>query len=124
MVELDTVVENDADVLRALDEIRSKNIDALVIYLGNFGPEGPSTLLAQKFGGPVMVAAAAEETGKDLFNGRGDAYCGLLSASYNLGLRSLRVHIPEHPVGTPAEVAAMIRDFRPVARILQWPEKS
>ena len=118
VVELETVVENEADVLKALKEIRAKNIDALVVYLGNFGPEGPATLLAQKFGGPVMVAAAAEESGKDLFNGRGDAYCGLLSASYNLGLRSLRVHIPENPVGTPGEVASMIREFIPIARIV------
>jgi L-fucose isomerase-like protein len=118
VVELDTVVENESDVLKALTEIRAKNIDALVVYLGNFGPEGPATLLAQKFGGPVMVAAAAEESGKDLFNGRGDAYCGLLSASYNLGLRSLRVHIPENPVGTPGEVASMIREFIPIARIV------
>ena len=118
VVELETVVENEADVLKALKEIRAKNIDALVVYLGNFGPEGPATLLAQKFGGPVMVAAAAEESGKDLFNGRGDAYCGLLSASYNLGLRSLRVHIPENPVGTPDGVASMIREFIPIARIV------
>jgi len=118
VVELETVVENESDVLKALKEIRARNIDALVVYLGNFGPEGPATLLAQKFGGPVMVAAAAEESGKDLFNGRGDAYCGLLSASYNLGLRSLRVHIPENPVGTPGEIALMIREFIPIARIV------
>jgi L-fucose isomerase-like protein len=117
VVELDTVVENESDVLKALEEIRTRNIDALVVYLGNFGPEGPATLLAHKFGGPVMVAAAAEETGKDLFNERGDAYCGLLSASYNLGLRSLCVHIPEEPVGTPSQIAEMIRHFIPVARI-------
>ena len=117
VVELETVVENEGDALKALEEIRAKKIGALVVYLGNFGPEGPATLLAQRFSGPVMVVAAAEETGKDLFNGRGDAYCGLLSASYNLGLRSLRVHIPENPVGTPAEIAAMIREFIPVARI-------
>jgi len=117
VVELGTVVENENDIAGAFAEIRAKNIGALVVYLGNFGPEGPSTLLAQKFGGPVMFAAAAEETGKDLIDGRGDAYCGMLSASYNLGLRSLRVHIPENPVGTPAEVAAMIRGFIPVARI-------
>ncbi len=97
VVELETVVENESDVLKALEEIRVRKINALVIYLGNFGPEGPSTLLAQKFAGPVMMAAAAEDSGKDLFGGRGDAYCGLLSASYNLGLRSLHVHIPASP---------------------------
>lgn len=117
VVELETVVENESDVVKALEEIRARKVNAVVIYLGNFGPEGPSTLLAQKFGGPVMMAAAAEDSGKDLFGGRGDAYCGLLSASYNLGLRSLHVHIPASPVGNPADVAGMIGDFFPVARI-------
>jgi L-fucose isomerase-like protein len=118
LVELETIVENEGDVVKALNEIREKNINALVLYLGNFGPEGPTTMLAQRFGGPVMLAAAAEETGKDLFDGRGDAYCGLLSASYNVGLRNLKVHIPRNPVGSAAEVAEMIRDFIPVSRTI------
>jgi L-fucose isomerase-like protein len=117
VVELDTIIENDHDVVKGLKEIREKNINALCLYLGNFGPEGPTTLLAQKFGGPVMLAAAAEDTGKDLYGGRGDAYCGMLSASYNIGLRRLKVHLPAYPIGTPAEVAGMIRDFIPVARV-------
>jgi L-fucose isomerase-like protein len=117
VVELETIIENDHDVVKGLKEIREKNINALCLYLGNFGPEGPTTLMAQKFGGPVMLAAAAEDTGKDLYAGRGDAYCGLLSASYNIGLRRLKVHLPAYPIGTPAEVAGMIRDFIPVARI-------
>lgn len=113
-----TVVENEADALKALDELREKKVNALVLYLGNFGPETPTTLLAQKFDGPVMVAAAAEESGKDLVDGRGDAYCGLLNNSYNMGLRKLRPHVPEYPVGTPDEVAKMIGEFVPVARVL------
>jgi L-fucose isomerase-like protein len=116
-VELDTIVENDSDVLKALDEIQKKKVNAVIVYLGNFGPEGPTTMLAQKFDGPAMIVAAAEDSGKDLYGGRGDAYCGLLSASYNLGLRSLRVHIPSYPVGSPAEIAEMIREFYPIARI-------
>ncbi|MCX6577251.1 MAG: fucose isomerase [Candidatus Aminicenantes bacterium] len=115
---IETIVENEKDALKVLEEIRQKNVNALVIYLGNFGPEGPTTLLAQKFGGPVMFAAAAEESGNNLIQGRGDAYCGMLNASYNVGLRKLRPHIPEYPVGTPEEVAEIIRDFRPVARIM------
>ncbi|MGZ7064904.1 MAG: fucose isomerase, partial [Candidatus Aminicenantales bacterium] len=118
VTEIKATVENEKDVLAALEEILAKRVNALVIYLGNFGPEGPTTMLAQKFGGPVMFAAAAEETGKDLINGRGDAYCGLLNASYNTGLRKLRPHIPEYPVGTPAEVAAMMAEFVPAARII------
>jgi L-fucose isomerase-like protein len=116
--EIETIIENEKDVLKALKEIEKKNINALAIYLGNFGPEGPTTMLAQKFNGPVMFASAAEETGKDLINGRGDAYCGLLNTSYNSGLRHLKPYIPEYPVGTPSEISDMIQDFIPVARIL------
>jgi L-fucose isomerase-like protein len=118
ITEIETIIENEKDVLKALNEIDKKNINALVIYLGNFGPEGPTTMLAQKFGGPVMFAAAAEETGKDLIHGRGDAYCGLLNTSYNSGLRGLKPYIPEYPVGSSREVVDMIKDFIPVARIL------
>jgi len=118
IAEIETIVENERDVVKALEELDRAGVDALVVYLGNFGPEGPTALLAQRFAGPVMFAAAAEESGDDLVDGRGDAYCGLLSASYNLGLRSLRPHIPEYPVGLPGEVAAMIAEFVPVAHVL------
>ena len=65
-----------------------------------------------------MVVAAAEERGDNLVQGRGDAYCGMLNASYNLKLRNLKAYIPEYPVGTPEEVAEMIADFAPIARAL------
>ncbi len=118
VTELETVVENECDALKALEELKQKGINALVLYLGNFGPEGPTTLVAQKFDGPVMFAAAAEESGNNLIQGRGDAYCGMLNASYNAGLRQLKPYIPEYPVGTPDEAAEMIGDFLPVARII------
>src|SRR5512136_2302374 len=108
VTEIETVIENERDVLKALDETKQKGINALALYLGNFGPEGPTTMMAQKFPGPVMFVAAAEDSGKDLINGRGDAYCGLLSASYSLGLRRLRPYIPEYPVGDTQDVAAML----------------
>ncbi len=114
----DTIVENEKDALKALEELKGADVNALVVYLGNFGPEGPETMLAQKFGGPCMYAAAAEEAGESLITNRGDAYCGMLNASYNLGLRRLAPWIPENPVGTPVEVAALIADFEKIARIL------
>ncbi len=116
--EIKTVIENESDVLKALGEIKAQGINGLVIYLGNFGPEGPTSMLAQKFGGPVMLCAAAEESGKDLINGRGDAYCGMLNASYNFNLRHLLPYIPEYPLGTASEVAGMISGFIPVARVI------
>jgi hypothetical protein len=116
--EIKTAVENEKDVLKALEDLIQLGINALVIYLGNFGPEGPETMLAQKFSGPTMFVAAAEETGENLVSGRGDAYCGMLNASYNLELRKLSPYIPEYPVGTAEEIAEMILDFESIARIL------
>ncbi|MBP7402784.1 MAG: fucose isomerase [Clostridia bacterium] len=111
-------VENENDAVRALADVNAAGCNALVVFLGNFGPEAPETILAQRFAGPTMCIAAAEENGKDLFNERGDAYCGMLNCSYNLGLRRIRAFIPEYPVGTSTEVAAMIAEFIPVARTL------
>lgn len=119
VVEIDTTIENENDVLMALGEIEASGANALCIFLGNFGPEGPETLLAQRFDGPVMFAAAAEETGEDLIGGRGDAYCGMLNASYNVSLRNLNPYIPEYPVGTAIEVAHMIYDFIEIARVIK-----
>lgn len=121
--EIKTIVESEKDVLNALKDLKESGVNALVIYLGNFGPEGPETMLAQKFSGPAMFVAAAEETEEDLVNGRGDAYCGMLNASYNLGLRKLNPYIPECPVGTAEEIAEMILDFESIARILLGLEK-
>jgi L-fucose isomerase-like protein len=118
LTDIETIVENEKDMLKALEEIRKKNVNALIIYLGNFGPEGPTTLLVQKFDGPVMFVAAAEESGKDLVQGRGDAFCGMLNASYNIGLRGLNPHIPEYPVGQAGKVADMIAEFIPAARVI------
>ncbi len=117
LYEAQTTVENEKDMEKAVAEVRSAGCNALVVFLGNFGPETPETLIAQKFDGPVMYAAAAEGDG-DLINGRGDAYCGMLNCSYNLGLRKIKAYIPEYPVGTAEDVAEMILDFVPVARAL------
>ena len=116
LYEAKTTVENELDMLKAVDEIKEAGCNAVVVFLGNFGPETPETLIAKNFDGPAMYVSAAEETGKDLIDGRGDAYCGMLNCSYNLGMRHLKAYIPEYPVGTAEEVADMIADFVPVAR--------
>ena len=112
------VGDNEISVGRVLKNIQKEECNALCIYLGNYGPEIAETMLAEKFAGPMMFCAAAEDNAADLCEGRGDAYCGLLNASYALGIRGLRVYIPEEPVGDTAECAAMIHDFLPVARAL------
>lgn len=111
-------VENEVDMKKALADVNAAGCNALVVYLGNFGPETPETLLVKEFNGPSMVIAAAEETGNNLLDGRGDAYCGVLNASYNLKIRNLTAYIPEYPVGTAKECAKMIADFAPIARAI------
>ena len=111
-----TTIESETHMMQALEELKGAGCNALVVYLGNFGPESAETLLAKYFDGPVMFVAAAEETQDNLVGGRGDAYCGVLNASYNLALRNIKAYIPEYPVGTATEVADMIKEFIPVAR--------
>jgi len=111
-----TVIESEADALKALDEARAAGANAAAVFLGNFGPEGPTTIFAQRFPGPVMFCAAAEESREVLERERGDALCGMLNAAYNLGLRGVRAHIPERPVGLPGELAREVARFEAVAR--------
>ena len=112
------IVESEIHMVQALEDVKKAGCDALVVYLGNFGPEISETLLAKHFDGPVMFVAASEESGDSLTQGRGDAYCGMLNASYNLKLRNVRAYIPEYPVGTAKECADMIHEFLPIARTL------
>ena len=73
------IIENEADMMEAEAEMAAKDVNAVVMYLGNFGPEGPTTRFVERFDGPVMFCAAAEENKKVLAGDRGDAYCGLLT---------------------------------------------
>ena len=115
LYECSVTVENEADMLKALSEVKAAGCNALVVFLGNFGPETPETLLAKGFDGPCMFVSAAEGDG-DLINGRGDAYCGMLNCAYNLGMRHIPAYIPSYPVGTAEEIGCMIDRFVPVAR--------
>ena len=110
VTEIKTIIEGgiDQNVLEAYEEIKKSKINALAVFLGNFGPEGPETAIAKMFGGPVMYCAAAEENIGVLSSERGDAFCGMLNASYNLKLSDINAYIPEYPVGTAEEVAGMI----------------
>ena len=110
------IIESEIDMVKALDDVKNNGCNALCVYLGNFGPEISETLLAKHFDGPKMFVAAAEGDG-DLIDGRGDAFCGMLNASYNLALRNVRAYIPEYPVGTAEECADMIHEFLPIARV-------
>ena len=117
LYECPVTVENEVQAREAVRDVKANGVNALVVFLGNFGPETPETLIAQWFHGPIMYVAAAEGDG-DLHDGRGDAYCGMLNCSYNLGLRGKTAYIPEYPVGTAAELAEKIDEFVPIARAI------
>ena len=89
------IVESEIHMVQALEDIKKAGCDALVVYLGNFGPEISETLLAKHFDGPKMFA------------------------SYNLKLRNIKAYIPEYPVGTAEECADMIHEFLPIARTVK-----
>lgn len=110
------IVESEIHMKQALEDIQKEGCNALCVYLGNFGPEISETMLAQQFDGPKMFVAAAEENVGVLSDDRGDAYCGMLNASYNLSLRGVKAYIPEYPVGDAEECADMIHKFLPIAR--------
>ena len=112
------IVESEIHMVQALEDVKAAGCNALVVYLGNFGPEISETLLAKHFEGPKMFIAAAEESKNNLTQGRCDAYCGMLNASYNLKLRGVKAYIPESPVGTAQECADRIAEFRPIARAI------
>ncbi len=117
LYECPIIVENELDAKKAVEDVKAAGVNMLVVYLGNFGPETAETLIADWFDGPIMYVAAAEGDG-DLHDGRGDAYCGMLNCSYNLGLRKKRAYIPQSPVGTAQELAERIREFVPIARAI------
>ena len=114
-----TIIESEIDMQNALKDIKDKGCNALCVYLGNFGPEISETMLIQQFDGPAMLCAAAEEDYDSVTTaGRGDAYCGVLNASYNMALRNIKAYIPEYPVGDADDCADMVHDFVPIARAL------
>ena len=118
IIALKTIIENENDTLKALKEAADAGANAAMIYLGNFGPEGPETIFAKRFNGPIGLIAAAEEKGDGLMGSRGDAYCGVLNASYNFALRNIPVHIPDVPVKLPHELVSDIKHFINVARVI------
>jgi len=117
VVPCSVIIETEQDAMAAVAEMTAKDVNAVAIYLGNFGPEGPLTIFAETLGAPFMLVGAAEESGKSLVDGRGDAFCGMLSACLNVGLRNLRGYLPPKPIGLPDQVAENIAHFIDVARV-------
>ena len=89
VVDCPITIEHEDDTVKALAWARKEGVNACCMFLGNFGPEGPTTLFVEKMQVPTMMIAFREENKAVLASDRGDALCGVLNFSYNCGLRRL-----------------------------------
>src|SRR5580700_7694692 len=115
------IIETKAHAAEAARQFKEAGCDAVVYYLGNFSGEIEDAVFVKAYDGPVMLLAAAEESGATLLEKRGDALCGLLSAALAISKRGLshRVHIPELPVVSAEEGVREIAHFIKVAKIVK-----
>ena len=115
------IIETKDHAIEAARQFKAAGCDAVVYYLGNFSPEIEDAYFIKLFDGPVMLIAAAEESGASLLEKRGDALCGLLSAALAVSKRGLagRVHLPEFPVVSAEEAVREIAHFIKVARVVK-----
>ncbi|MBV8274154.1 MAG: hypothetical protein JO170_02685, partial [Verrucomicrobia bacterium] len=115
------IIETKDHAVEAARQVKEAGCDAVVYYLGNFSPEIEDAYFIKLFEGPVMMIAAAEESGATLLEKRGDALCGLLSATLAVSKRGLaqRVHLPEFPVVSAEEAVKEIAHFIKVVKVVK-----
>src|ERR1700693_1943322 len=115
------IIETKDHAAEAARQLKHAGCDAVVYYLGNFSPEIEDAYFVKLYDGPVMLLAAAEESGSTLLQKRGDALCGLLSAALAVNKRGLayRVHIPELPVVSAEEGVQEIAHFITVITVFK-----
>lgn len=115
------IIETKDHAAEAARQFKQAGCDAVVYYLGNFSPEIEDAYFIKLFDGPVMMIAAAEESGATLLEKRGDALCGLLSAALAVSKRGLaqRVHLPEFPVVGADEAVKEIAHFIKVVKVVK-----
>ncbi len=115
------IIETKSHAADAAAQFKEAGCDAVVFFLGNFSPEIEDAVFVKAFGGPVMILAAAEESGATLLEKRGDALCGLLSAALAVSKRNLmdHVHIPESPVVSAEEGVKEIQHFIQIAKVVK-----
>ncbi|PWM30310.1 MAG: fucose isomerase [Verrucomicrobia bacterium] len=115
------VIESKDDAFNAADSLKKSGCDAAVLYLGNFSPEIEDANFAKAFGGPIMLLAAAEESAQSIESARGDALCGLISASLAMANRGTlaRAYIPANPLVGAKRGAEEILRFSRIVKILK-----
>ena len=83
LYECPTVVESELDMQKALKEVQEAGCNALVVYLGNFGPETAETLLVIIFDVTWLAVTAGMTL---IFRGRLDGLgIGTVLAAFTMG---------------------------------------
>ena len=115
------IIESRADAAAAAKSLIEQGCDAAVLYLGNFSPEIEDASFVKAFGKPVMLMAAAEESAQSVAENRGDALCGLMSATLAIRKRGLEklVHIPREPLVDAQKAAEEIEKFICITRTVK-----
>lgn len=115
------IIESRADAEDAARQLEAAGCDAAILFLGNFSPEIEDATFVKHFSKPVMIIAAAEESGSSLGDGRGDALCGLLSATMAVRKRGLdnRVFLPENPIVDAKMGATAIARFKNIMQVVK-----
>ncbi len=115
------IIETREDAHEAARQLKQAGCDAAVLFLGNFSPEIEDAVFIKAFEGPVLLMAAEEESVNALALDRGDALCGLLSATLSVAKRDLRrrVHIPAVPLVSATAGAGEIERFLRIMRVVK-----
>lgn len=113
------VIESKEHARKAAQQIEAARCDGAVLFLGNFSPEIEDANFVKNLSCPVMIIAAAEESGATLMQKRGDALCGLLSAIMAIRKRGMlpRVYIPEQPLVSASTGAQAVKHFMRIVKV-------
>ena len=106
LYECSVTVENELDMQKAVKEVKDAGCNALVVFLGNFGPETPETLIAKHFDEMRLF-----ETAKQAAEGGFDSFTSSLFISPYQN-HELMAQIAQQAADTYG-VEFLYRDFRP-----------
>ncbi len=115
------IIESKTHAIEAVQQIKLANCDGAILFLGNFSPEIEDAFFVKQLDKPVAVIAAAEESADGLATSRGDALCGLLSATMAIRKRGLldQVYLPPDPIVRPEEGAQAIAKFIKIMQVVK-----
>ena len=116
-----SIIETKEDAKAAADYLIENECDAAVLYLGNFSPEIEDANFVKAFNKPVLLMAAAEENSESLSAARGDALCGLMSATLAIAKRGLlpKVTLPKNPLVDAKSGAKEILRFSKIIKVVK-----